>query len=166
MSRAFDFGQLVELCRRTHEETQSSAARAADTYLVMRNWLFGWYIVEYEDGGADRSKLYGRKLIERLADGLKASGIRGCSPTNLRKLREFYRAYPEIQQTLSVEFRARLLAKIFHRLQEAGVKRCSTTHLKLCRQFHQQQKQIGQTLSDHFVFPLVAACHRRLPKAL
>ena len=103
MSQAFDFGQLVELCRRTHEETQRSAVRAADTYLVTRNWLFGWYIVEYEDGGADRSRLYGKKLIERLANELKASELRGCSPTNLRKFREFYRAYPEIQQTLSVE---------------------------------------------------------------
>ena len=103
MSQAFDFGNLVDLCRRTHEETQRSAARTADAYLVARNWLFGWYIVEYEEGGIDRSKLYGKKLIVRLSDELKASGLKGCSPTNLRKFREFYRAYPEIQQTLSVE---------------------------------------------------------------
>ena len=106
MSRALDFGHLVELCRRTHEETRRSAARAADTYLVTRNWLFGWYIVEYEDGGADRSTLYGRKLIARLSDELKAGGLKGCSPTNLRKSREFYRAYREIRQTASVESQA------------------------------------------------------------
>ena len=104
VSRAFDFGQLVLLCRRTHEKTRRFiTARAADTYLVMRNWLFGWYIVEYEDGGADRSRLYGKKLIDRLANELKVSGLRGCSPTNLRKFREFYRAHPENQQTLFVE---------------------------------------------------------------
>ena len=40
MSRPFDFGHLVDLCRRTHEETRRSAARAVDTYLVTRNWLF------------------------------------------------------------------------------------------------------------------------------
>ena len=34
MSRAFDFGRLVELCRRTHEETRRSAARAVDTGLA------------------------------------------------------------------------------------------------------------------------------------
>ena len=93
----------VALCRRTHEETRRSAACAVDTYLVTRNWLFGWYIVEYEDGGAGRSKLYGRRLIARLSDPLTSSGLKGCSPTNLRKFREFYRACPEIQQTLSVE---------------------------------------------------------------
>ena len=103
MSREFDFGHLVDLCRRTHEESQRSAARVMDTYLVTRNWLFGWYIVEYEEGGVDRSRLYGKKLIARLSDELKASGLKGCSPTNLRKFREFYRAYPEIQQTASVE---------------------------------------------------------------
>ena len=103
MSRTFDFGRLVDLCRRTHEETQRSAARAVDTHLVTRNWLFGWYIVEYEQRGADRSELYGRKLIERLSGKLGASGLKGCSPTNLRKFRELYRAYPEIRQTLSVE---------------------------------------------------------------
>ena len=103
MSRRFDFGHLVELCRRTHDESQRSAARAADTYLVTRNWLFGWYIVEYEEGGADRSRLYGKRLMARLSDELKSRGLKGCSPTNLRKFREFYRAYPDIRQTLSVE---------------------------------------------------------------
>ena len=103
MNREFDFGHLVDLCRQTHEESQRSAARVMDTYLVTRNWLFGWYIVEYEEGGVDRSRLYGKKLIVRLSDELKASGLKGCSPTNLRKFREFYRAYPEIRQTASVE---------------------------------------------------------------
>ena len=102
MSRTFDFGRLVDLCRRTHEETRRSAARAVDTHLVTRNWLFGWYIVEYEQRGADRSELYGRKLIERLSGKLGSSGLKGCSPTNLRKFRELYRAYPEIRQTPSV----------------------------------------------------------------
>ena len=62
MSREFDFGHLVDLCRRTHEESQSSAARVMDTYLVTRNWLFGWYIVEYEQRGADRAE-YGSRLL-------------------------------------------------------------------------------------------------------
>ena len=71
---------------------------------MTRNWLFGWYIVEYEEGGADRSRLYGKRLMARLSDELKSRGLKGCSPTNLRKFREFYRAYPDIRQTLSVEF--------------------------------------------------------------
>ena len=148
MSQEFDFGQLVQLCRRTHEETQRSAARAADTYLVVRNWLFGWYIVEFEDGGADRSKLYGRKLIERLADGLKASGTRGCSPTNLRKFREFYRAYPEIQQTLSVESAPN---PALENQQTTSVNSLLTSPASAG-----QISPIGPTPSDQFISPLAA----------
>ena len=102
MSRGFDFENLVELCLRTHADTRRSAVRAVDTYLVARNWLFGWYIVEFENGGADCSELYGKQLLVRLSDTLKAVGLKGCLPTNLRKFRERYRGCPEIQQKLSV----------------------------------------------------------------
>lgn len=42
MSGEFDFERLFELCRRAHEETRRSAARAVDRSLVVRYWLFGW----------------------------------------------------------------------------------------------------------------------------
>ena len=107
MSQAFDFENLVELCRRTHEETQRSAAHAVDRSLVVRNYLFGWYIIEYEQHGADRAE-YRNRLIARLSDQLKSSGIKGDSPTNLWMFREFYHAYPEIPQTASMELAKRL----------------------------------------------------------
>ena len=59
MSQQFDFERLVELCSRTHEETRHSAARTIDRSLVVRNWLFGWYIVEFQGGGAACRELYG-----------------------------------------------------------------------------------------------------------
>ena len=74
-----------------------------DRSLVVRNWLFGWYIVEYEGGGSARRELYGKELINRLSERLRANGIKGCSPTNLRKHREFYQVFSEIRQTVSVE---------------------------------------------------------------
>ena len=103
VSQTFDFEHLVELCRRTHEETRRSAARAVDRSLVVRNWLFGWYIVEFEGGGATRRELYGKELIDRLSARLRANRVKGCSATNLRKCREFYEVFSEIRQTMSVE---------------------------------------------------------------
>ncbi|MFZ2961079.1 MAG: PDDEXK nuclease domain-containing protein [Candidatus Ozemobacteraceae bacterium] len=103
MNEKFDFQQLVDLCRLTHQEMLSKANRSVDTFLVIRNWLFGWYIVEFEMGGEGRSELYGKALINRLAEKLKQGGIKGSSPTNLRKFREFYRVYGEIRQTPSVK---------------------------------------------------------------
>ncbi len=102
----FHFQSLIELCLATHDRLQLQAARSVDVALVVRNWLFGWYIVEFEDGGADYAELYGKKLISRLAAELKAHSVKGTSATNLRKFREFYQVYgrvDQIQQTLFVD---------------------------------------------------------------
>ena len=96
MSRALDFGHLVDLCRRTHEETRRSAARAADTYLVTRNWLFGWYIVEYEQRGVDRAK-YGSRLLAKVSRQLQKAGIKGCSTSRLKLYRQFYQQHRGIK---------------------------------------------------------------------
>lgn len=75
----FSFESLVELCRRTHLEFQNRAFRSADIAMVVRNWLIGRHIVEFEQTGADRAK-YGSRLIARLADRLK---IKGTSASEL-----------------------------------------------------------------------------------
>lgn len=97
------FEGLVGLFEQTQVAMQTQAARSVDIALVVRNWLFGWYIVEYEQGGADRAELYGKELIKRLSEELKKLGLKGMSPTNLRKFREFYLNYKEIQQAVPVE---------------------------------------------------------------
>ena len=85
------FEGLVDLCRRTHEETRHSAARAVDRSLVVRNWLFGWYIVEYEQNGADRAE-YGRRALKELSAALGTSLGRGFSVDSLEQMRRFYRS--------------------------------------------------------------------------
>ncbi len=102
MSRDFGFQQLVELCQSTHREMQIRAGRTVDTFLVVRNWLFGWYIVEYEQRGADRAE-YGRQFFATLSERLQHLGIRGSSPTRLRLYRAFYQQYSRIRPTLSGE---------------------------------------------------------------
>lgn len=99
----FRFDDLVSLFERTHRELHGRAARSVDTALVARNWLFGCYLVEYEKADASRAELYGKALIQQLSASLKACGLRGISPTNLRKFRAFYEAYPGNQQISSVE---------------------------------------------------------------
>ena len=98
----FNFDALVELCRRTHEELHSRAIRSVDIAMVTRNWLMGWYIVEYEQNGADRAK-YGSKFLENLSQRLKGIGIKGSSTTRLRLYRSFYLQYKTIRPTVSVE---------------------------------------------------------------
>lgn len=49
----------------------------------------GAYIVEFEQGGADRAK-YGARLLETLADDLKKKGIKGLGFTTLKMCRLFF----------------------------------------------------------------------------
>lgn len=100
MSDSMNFDHLVELCRLTHEEMQKQAVRAVDLTLVVRNWLFGRYIVEYEQNGADRAD-YGTRFLSSLANRLKPLGIKGTGSTNLKLFRQFYLTFREIGQTLS-----------------------------------------------------------------
>lgn len=98
--------QLTNLFHDTHARLSRMAARSINTSLVVRNRLYGWYIVEFEQGADSRQQLYGKALIDQLAKSLATRGIKGISPTNLRKFRQFYLAFPAtdaIQQTLSVE---------------------------------------------------------------
>jgi predicted nuclease of restriction endonuclease-like (RecB) superfamily len=96
MSTPFDFGTLIELCRNTHAAVQSRVGQLADTSLAVRNWLLGWYVVEYEQKGADRAA-YGSGLLERLSEALG----KGFSVRSLRQFRAFYLDRKEIRQTAS-----------------------------------------------------------------
>lgn len=100
MQKNLHFENLVDLCKKTHEECQRYAIRAVDTSLVMRNWFFGYYIIEYEQHGEDRAT-YGVRLLEALATHLKGAGVKGISTTNLKLSRQFYCIYREIGQRSS-----------------------------------------------------------------
>jgi hypothetical protein len=100
MVSTFDFDSLVAVCLRTQEEMQHHAARSINLSLVVRNWLFGLYIMEYEQSGIDRAE-YGRRLLRRLSDRLKLKGIHGSSTTRLKLYRSFHQQYKEIGPTVS-----------------------------------------------------------------
>ncbi len=100
MNQGFSFVQLVALCRFAHEEMRQHAARSVNTSLVVRNWLIGWYIVEFQQRGEDRAA-YGDRVIPRLSNELKNALGRGFSSRNLEIYRKFYLASQSISQTMS-----------------------------------------------------------------
>ena len=71
---------------------RKNAVIAVNTHLTIRNWLIGFYIVEYEQNGEDRAK-YGAKLLQNLADGFSEDGL---SYRNLKLYRRFYHCYPQV----------------------------------------------------------------------
>jgi hypothetical protein len=98
---------LAKQIEQLHAQTQRAAAQQINYWLTVRNWLIGWHIAEYEQGGSDRAE-YGERLLPELARQLH--DIKGLAERRLYQCREFYRAYPLILQTVSAELqRAGLL---------------------------------------------------------
>ena len=96
------FNQLIENVCNAHYVLQTKAQQSVNRFLTERNWLTGYYIVEYEQNGNDRAK-YGEKLLEEIAKKLKYKGLKGFTAVALRTYRTFYLNYPQIRQTVSVE---------------------------------------------------------------
>lgn len=70
------------------------AGKSVNYLLTLRNWLIGFYIVEFEQRGEDRA-VYGERLLERLAAELDK---RSFSYRSLRMSRQFYLTYPQFGQ--------------------------------------------------------------------
>jgi hypothetical protein len=97
------FEALVGLFEQTQTTIQKQATRSLDIALVVRNWLFGWYIVEFENGGVERAELYGKELIKRLSHKLTETLGKGFSKRSLEQYRKFYITYLEIAQALPAQ---------------------------------------------------------------
>ena len=93
---------LIENIDNTCHKMQVQAINSVSKSLTLRNWIIGYYIVEYEQMGQDRAK-YGDKLIASISQ--KLSYIKGMSATNLKLFKMFYLSYPEISQTVTDLFK-------------------------------------------------------------
>lgn len=81
---------LVKQISTVQEVLQGIAAHAINLSLTARNWLVGYYIVEYEQHGEDRAQ-YGTNLLNTLSKRLNRTGM---EPRRLREYRQFYISYP------------------------------------------------------------------------
>ena len=88
-----NFEQLISTIGGVHNELQSFAVKAVNQSLTVRNWLIGYYVVEYEQKVADRAQ-YGENIIKKLAQNLKH--IKGIDRRSLFKFRLFYLAYTNL----------------------------------------------------------------------
>src|SRR5262249_45970629 len=77
------------------EQARAQVARSVNTEMVRAYWLVGREIVEEEQRGRERAG-YGDELIAQLSDRLQEVFGRGFTPSNLRYMRLFYLAYPDL----------------------------------------------------------------------
>lgn len=94
------YQQLIKAIDSASQHLLGRAVAVVNQSLIIRNWLIGAYIVEFEQNGEDRAK-YGRELLEVLSRDLAGRGLVGLSTTNLKQTRQLYRVYPQIRQTVS-----------------------------------------------------------------
>ncbi len=87
-----DFEGLVGRIQATSEALQQDALVVINRSVTARAWLTGYYIVEYEQQGADRAK-YGEGLLKKLAARLNNTNF---ALPSLKNYRAFYRTYPEV----------------------------------------------------------------------
>jgi len=109
-----NFNQLSEILKLTNESLYQNAVKAVNINITLRNWLFGFYIVEFEQNGEDRAA-YGQKLLQNLAETLS---IEGLSFTGLKRCRQFYNTYPQIFGMLTQEFKSLLPKEILATLSQ------------------------------------------------
>lgn len=86
------FNDLASIVQTTHDAAQSSAVKAINRMQTMRNWLIGYYIVEFEQHGKDRAK-YGTQLLKKLEERVDRKGV---NVTLLQMSRNFYKLYPQM----------------------------------------------------------------------
>ncbi len=95
------FEVLVDVIQNTHQHFQTQANKAVNISLTLRNWMIGFYIVEFEQKGEDRAE-YGSKLLSKLAENSKH--IKGFDERSFRNFRFFYKQYPQIQSYILNHF--------------------------------------------------------------
>ena len=97
MSQNNDFDGLVAHIQQTQDVLQNNARLVINRHVTAKAWLTGYYIVEYEQKGADRAK-YGEQLLKKLAEKLKDK--KTFSYRSLNIYRKFYLTYPALNDQI------------------------------------------------------------------
>ena len=92
-----DFDGLVAHIQQTQDVLQNNARLVINRHVTAKAWLTGYYIVEYEQKGADRAK-YGEKLLKSLSERL---GKKKYSVTTLKIYRQFYQVYSHLDKEVA-----------------------------------------------------------------
>ena len=136
------FNDLASIVQTTHDAAQSSAIKAINRMQTMRNWLIGYYIVEFEQHGKDRAE-YGTQLLKKLEERVNRKGL---TRNTFQSSRNFYRIYPQMIEN----FKNRICTTVSCKFITSGetlVSRLSFSHINeimkvddpLARYFYEQE---------------------------
>ena len=92
-----NFDSLVHTIHSVQDALQEQAAHAVNLALTARNWLIGYYIVEFEQHGEDRAE-YGEQLLKKLETSIKKKGM---TERRFREFRRLYIVYPQLSSEVA-----------------------------------------------------------------
>ncbi|MGI6320815.1 MAG: PDDEXK nuclease domain-containing protein [Bacteroidales bacterium] len=115
-----NFDKLTDTVIFVNDSLQAKAKSAVNVALTIRNWLIGYYIVEFEQNGEDRAT-YGSELLKNLSKNITKREIDGFSVTNLKLFRQFYSNFPEIALLFNKRTDNQILLSISDDLKKAGI---------------------------------------------
>lgn len=139
---AFSFDHLSDVVAQLHDSAYSATVKAINRFATVRNYVIGFYIVEYEQQGSDRAK-YGDRLLKRLAEKVSRRGI---NETLLQNCRKFYTLYPQLQDYLTGQNSATASGK----LSEISA---TPSHQSEISATASHKSEISPTASDEFITP-------------
>ncbi len=102
MNSVRNLEQLTNTIQQTNQYFLLQAQKQVNTSLTLRNWVIGFYILEYEQSGKDRAN-YGSGLYKAIAERLAQNGIKSIRERHLYLCKDFYLAYPQILLTASAK---------------------------------------------------------------
>lgn len=138
MNDNLSFEKLLGNVTHVHDITNTYAKGAVNQVLTVRNWMIGYYIVEFEQHGLNRAE-YGTNLLEELSRRLS---IKGIDRPLLNLCRIFYLKYPQICATVS------------HKLKGIGeIKELPKISENVETNVSGEQKEICATVSHKFETP-------------
>ena len=102
MNMEYSFEILAGNIEHIQELTSNQAKNAVNQLLTIRNWIIGYYIVEFEQHGEDKAE-YGTNLLESLEERINKVGMNRIL---FSLCRMFYLRYPQICSTVSNKFKS------------------------------------------------------------
>lgn len=90
------FEGLYNTVTRVDKAFADNTAKAINKNLTARNWLIGFYIINYEQNGNDRAK-YGARTLQNLAERLNSKSL---SYRNLKLYRQFFLEFPSLAKPI------------------------------------------------------------------
>lgn len=102
------FENLIKNIKSAHDSIFKSAVKAVNIHLTFRNLITGFYIVEYEQKGAERAE-YGSNLLKKIAEKLK---IKGLTAPELSRCRQLYQIYFPVFEVINNDIKNLIPEKI------------------------------------------------------